>query len=36
MSTDMVMEEKKTEVPVMTLLAARDVLLEVCKAKLAQ
>jgi hypothetical protein len=36
MSNDMVMEEKKTEVPVMNLLAARDALLEVCKAKLAQ
>ncbi|MBZ5690198.1 MAG: hypothetical protein LAP86_34905 [Acidobacteriia bacterium] len=36
MSTDMMMEEKKNEVPVMRLLAARDALLEVCKAKLAQ
>lgn len=36
MSTDMVMEEEKAEVPVMKLLAARDALLEVCKAKLAQ
>ena len=36
MSNDMVMEEKRTEVPVMNLLAARDALLEVCKAKLTQ
>jgi hypothetical protein len=36
MSTDMMIEEQKTEVPVMELLAARDALLEVCKAKLVQ
>lgn len=36
MSTDMMIEEQKTEVPVMELLAARDALLEVCKGKLTQ
>lgn len=36
MSTDIMVEEQKTEVPVMELLAARDALLEVCKAKLTQ
>jgi len=35
-STDMMTEEKKTEVPVLKLLAARDALLEVCQAKLTR
>jgi hypothetical protein len=36
MSTDIMSEEKRAEVPVMELVTARDALLEVCKAKLTQ
>ncbi|HWY59764.1 MAG TPA: hypothetical protein VNZ03_35200 [Terriglobales bacterium] len=36
MSTDIMSQEKRTEVPVMMLLAARDALLEMCKSKLSQ